>query len=235
MGCSHTVDFRSSHFAVPHVADEQWQGQVAFSSAQPTEITLIADKESNPPDRTIDINDDTSEEGFFETLFVLDTFGLETDLTLFPQVELYLYGTSNFGLRWQFLGHGNGAGKWVASIQGAYGTWNDESGTEAELDFADTQVTTSELGLSIGYKFERAIVYISGIQNTHTTETEVINSHGTFGPYEDEGIHTTVSLGVSTYGPGFLLGLEYNAINIEWNESLEDTQETLGLRLGFGW
>ena len=140
MGCSHTVDFRSSHFAVPHVADEQWQGQVAFSSAQPTEITLIADKESNPPDRTIDINDDTSEEGFFETLFVLDTFGLETDLTLFPQVELYLYGTSNFGLRWQFLGHGNGAGKWVASIQGAYGTWNDESGTEAELDFADTQV-----------------------------------------------------------------------------------------------
>lgn len=234
--CSHTVDFRSSHFAVPHVNEKQWAGNVSMSVAKPTEVTLISDSESNPPGRNVSVNEDVSLESIFEIMFTIDMYGVEFDLTVAPQLEFYTSGNV-YGLRWQFLGYGSGANSYVASLQGGVGNFASSSGSRenSPKDYARSDIRTTQMGLSVGYKWDKVLVYGSYVQDQHEATTSVENDNGDFGPYTDSGEHGIVSLGVSSHSSSTLFGVEINGVNAKWNDSVSDTSESIGVRIGYQW
>lgn len=235
--CSHTVDFRSSRFAVPHVKENQWQGSVTFGVADSTKITLISDRESNPPGRTISVNQDVSYESLIETLFTFDKYGILFDITLFPQVEFFGDDQGLYGLRWQFLGNGSATNVFVASLQGGIGSFTESTGSELDAtpDLAKSDISTTETGLSVGYKWDKAIGYVSYLQDKHTAKSTVTNTHGTFGSYTDKGNHNIISVGISSHSSAFMFGVEYNLLDIAWNGLPSEKQESFGFRAGYSW
>ena len=76
--------------------------------------------------------------------------------------------------------------------------------------------------------------YISVIQEQHDTKTEVDNSYGHFGVFENSGRHDYISIGVSTVGKGLKAALEYNYIQLKWDD-VSAKQNTFGILLGAEW
>lgn len=234
-GCSHTINFRASHFATPVTGENQWSGHVALVGAAATKITVVNDIETNPPNRDIlKVNDDVD----VADLFMLNSVGVDASLTVLKSLDITL-DNSLFGLRYQFLNHGAGPQNWVASIQGAYGqrdsstSEGNSGGTTAE---AKSKVTTSQAGLSLGYKLEKIVPYVSYIYESHEVKTDVTNTHGSFGPYNDKGIHQYYSIGLSSHGRGLVYGIEYSRLNIDWERApTMEAQDALGLKIGFAW
>lgn len=245
--CSHTIDFRGSYFAIPIVQNESMQGYISGSGSRPTEVTLVSDRSSNPPGRSIAINSDTSSaEDFFESVFALNLIGIEGGLALFPQFEIYTYSFHTFGLKYQFIGDAKEGKGFVASLQGGYGSFKDSSSASSGSgsDEAVSEVKTVQYGGSLGYKFGKGVFYISHLLNSHSVDTDVTNTSGTFGTYKDNGVHTTSSIGVSTFTKGFLASIEYTITNAKWDPSIdvapahsgaEDTHDGAGVRLGLTW
>lgn len=230
VSCSHTVDFKTSHFAVPHVNENNWGGSVSASVGAPSKITFVDDISTNPPTRNgLGINEDVD----LGTLLLLDTIFVEAELGLGSTgVELFHEKGVN-GLRWQFWGFGGGKNHWVATVQAGAGSFSDK--TTENTDYANTKITSRQKGMSIGYKSEKTIAYASYIKNEHSGSTDVVSSNGTFGPYSDEGTHQHYALGVSTYGPGLILGVEYNYVQLDWEGVTRENQETVAARIGYSW
>ena len=244
--CSHTIDFRASHFAIPIVSDEQGGGYFSISGSQPTKVKVISDRASNPPGRDFAINEEDIAEDFFETLFAVDLIGIELGVSVLPSLEIYTYGGSLFGLKWQLIGDSKQGNGLVASIQGGYGKFSttSSSGSTTTTEEAKSAVTTTQYGGSLGYKAGSAVFYVSHIQNAHSVETDVVNPSGTFGPYEDSGIHGSTSIGISTYAKALLIGLEYTITKAVWDpdttlapnhNGAEDQSEGGGIRIGLKW
>lgn len=233
-GCSHTLNFRASHFASPIVKEEQWSGHVAIVGSGVTKVTIIDDIESNPPLKNgVSLNNSVG----VEDLFGVNFLGLDAGLTIFKGTEIYL-DNSLIGARYQFLNHGASAQNWVASIQGAVGgrgsstTSKNSNITIAE---AKSEISTSQAGISLGYKLERIVPYLSYIYESHRVSTKVTNTHGEFGPYKDNGIHQYVSLGFMSHGRGLRYGIEYSFIFLDWENSDRASQEVIATKLGFAW
>lgn len=233
--CSHTINLRSNHFASPVVADNQWSGHMAGAATGVTTITVVNNYTTNPPDRTsVEVNKDLDA----ASLLLLTNIGFDASISLVKSLELYL-DSSLYGLRWQFLNHGATTDSVVASIQGAYGT---KSKTSSESDAnnvvtaeAKSDVTTTQYGGSIGYRFAKIAPYVSYIHETHSVKTTVTNNGTTFGPYDDKGVHDYYSIGMTTVGPGLSLALEYSMININWDRASKAYQNAVGAKLGFAW
>lgn len=232
-GCGHTVRFPSSHFATPVTAESQWGGSINALGSAVTKVTLISDKSTNPPDRTITINEEV-DAGDFLPLFNL---GLNGSLSVIQGTEVF-FDNSLLGVRFQFLNHGAGTQKWVASILGAYGSREVSTSTtynNSSTDKANSKVITTQAGISLGYKLEHIVPYFSYIYEFHDISTDVTNPNGSFGPYKDQGVHQYYALGISSHGRGFTYGAEYNRIQIKWDRSTTTPQDALGLKLGFSW
>jgi hypothetical protein len=230
ISCSHTVDFKTSHFAVPHVDEGNWGGSISTSVGAPSKITFVDDISTNPPTRNgIGINEDVD----LGTLLLLDTIFIEAELGLGSSSFELFHEKGINGLRWQFWGFGSGKNQWVATVQGGAGSFSDQ--TTENTDTANTKITSMQKGMSIGYKTEKSIIYVSYIKNEHSGSTDVVNTNGSFGPYEDEGVHQHYGIGVSTYGPGILLGVEYNFIQLDWDGVSRKNQETVAARIGYSW
>ncbi|WP_374074759.1 hypothetical protein [Bdellovibrio bacteriovorus] len=234
-GCSHTINFRASHFAVPVTGENQWSGHVAAVGTAVTKITVVNNIETNPPTRdNLKVNDDVD----IGDLMMIHSVGIDASLTILKSLDITL-DNSLFGLRYQFLNHGAGPQNWVASIQGAYGQRDSSTsegtsgGTTAE---AKSKVTTSQAGISLGYKLEKIVPYISYIYESHEVKTDVTNTHGAFGPYNDKGIHQYYGIGLASHGKGLVYGIEYNRINIDWDRAINhEPQDALGIKFGFAW
>ena len=162
-----------------------------------TKVTVVKDINTNPPDRSaVEINKDAD----YGDLVLANNIGFDASLTLGKGVEFYL--DSNLaGLRWQFLNNGNSNQVWTAAVLGAIGskdktTSQSDSTSSSE---AKSDVDSSQVGLSVGYKFTGFVPYVSYIHETHKVSTTVTNSHGNFGPYEDNGVHDYYSIGISTH------------------------------------
>lgn len=151
---------------------------------------------------------------------------------------MFSHDQLSIGARFQFLNHGAGPDTWVASIQGAIGQREDSTttGNSSSTSEAKSKIKTTQAGISLGYKLAHIVPYISYIHESHEVKTDVTNSHGSFGPYDDKGTHQYYSIGVASHGRGLTYGIEYNRINIDW-ERAESTkpQDALGLKLGFAW
>lgn len=232
-GCSHTINFRASHFAIPVTGEDQWSGHVALVGASVTKVTVINDITSNPPNRSSLLINESVDAG---DLMFFNNLGLDASLTVFKSIDLYM-DNGLFGLRYQFLNHGAAAQNWVASLQGAYGkkevsTSEGSSGsTDAE---AKSKVTTSQAGISLGYKLEKIVPYISYIYESHDVSTDVTNTHGNFN-YKDKGIHQYYSIGIASHGKGLDYGIEYTRVNIDWNRSNTQGQDAMAVKLGIAW
>lgn len=228
--CSHTVDFPTGHFAVPYVSENRFGGSFSGSSAQSTAITFIEDYETTPPTRgTVQINKDVD----FADFLLVDDIGVEIDLSLGTLPVEYFKAGGVSGLRWQVIGHGSGKDHLVASIQAGVGSFSSSSSKSTAS--VSSKVNTNQMGASVGYKKEDMIIYVSHLKNDHKVDTTVVNASTTYDGYQDTGVHTTTAIGLSTYAKGFLMSLEYNNTNIEWNSSVTDTQGNWGFRLGYSW
>lgn len=233
--CSHTINLRANHFASPVVADNQWGGHMAGAVTGNTTIALVNNFTSNPPIRTtVEVNKNIDA----TDLLMLNNIGFDASISFLPSLELYV-DSSLYGLRWQFLNHGPTTDNIVASIQGAYGT---KSKTSSESDSngavtaeAKSDVTTTQYGGSIGYRFAKVAPYLSYIRENHKVKTTVTNSGTTFGPYDDSGAHDYFSVGMTTVGQGFELALEYSMININWDRASKAYQNSFGAKIGFAW
>jgi len=231
--CSHTINFRASHFAVPVTGETQWGGHVAAVGAAATKITVVNDITANPPTRdSLKVNDDVD----VADLFMLHSVGIDASLTVFKALDLTL-DNSLLGLRYQFLNHGAGPRVWVASLQGAYGerTVEKTQSSSPSESKAESKVKTAQAGISLGYKLEQVVPYISYIYESNEVKTDVTNPNGSFGPYNDRGIHQYYGIGLSSYGKGFVWAIEYNRLDINWDRSQSTPQDAMGAKLGFAW
>ncbi|WP_374029114.1 hypothetical protein [Bdellovibrio bacteriovorus] len=231
-GCGHTINFRASHFAVPMTGEEQWSGHVAPVVASATKVNVINDITSNPPLRSeVRINEDITA----GDLIYVTNIGLDASVNVLKGTDIIL-DNSLLGLRFQFLNHGVKENAWVAALHGAIGKRNvSTSETSGTTSDADSDVSSTQAGISLGYKYAFFVPYLSYIYESHDVSTKVTNSHGSFGPYDDKGVHQYYSLGVTTHGKGLRFAVEYNYINIKWDNSDNKSQNTLGLKVGFAW
>lgn len=231
--CSHTLKFRASHFAVPVTGENQWDGYAALVGAAVTKVTVIENIETNPPTRnSVKINEDVDA----ADLVFANNIGVDAGLTVWKGIDLFL-DNSLVGFRYQFLNHGAGPHNWVASLQGAYGQKDNTSSITSggSTSEAKSKIITSQAGISLGYKLEHVVPYLSYIYESHDASTDVTNNSGSFGPYKDNGIHQYYSVGITSHERGFLYGVEYSRIQIKWDRSEEKPQDSMGLRFGFAW
>lgn len=238
MGCAHTVDLRASHFAVPVVSDEDWTPQLHASFTSNTSITVLDDYTSNPPiEGPVQINQNDSD--LTDVLLPgIKNIGMDASLSLKWGLEAFLHG-SKLGLRWQFLNHGQGSHKFVAALHASSGNFIDGQsreggGTKSEVD---STVISTQAGLSVGYAFDKAIPYISYINENHNITSEVKNNGGSFGPYKDSGRHIYYTLGLTApLRDGFVYTVEVSGIDIQWNNpEVKGWQNSGGFRLGYSW
>lgn len=232
--CSHTINFRASHFAIPVTGEDQWSGHVAATGTAISKITVVNDMTSNPPNTNpVRINADIDAGDIVGVNYI----GFDASLTLLKRLDLIL-DNSLLGLRVQVLNHGAGPENWVAAIHGAMGNRDVKNSQESSgnTSEAKSEVKTTQLGVSVGYKFAAVIPYVSYIHEKHETSTRVTNTHGSFGPYENNGTHQYYSIGLTTYQKGLRFGLEYNRINLDWKNALDsEWQDAIGVKLGFAW
>ncbi|WP_415061853.1 hypothetical protein [Bdellovibrio sp.] len=229
--CSHTINFRASHFAAPVVSEKQWGGHVALVGTAVTKVTVVNDITSNPPSRnTLTINEDVDA----ADLLLVRNIGLDASLSLYRGLDLYL-DNSLLGVRFQFLNHGAGPNNWVASLLGSYGE-RETSTTQDPGGTAKSKVISSQAGISLGYTLEYIVPYFSYIHEAHEVTTDVTNNSGNFGPYKDKGTHQYYSIGIASHGKGLVYGVEYSRLNISWDRSSKaEPQDALGMKLGFAW
>jgi hypothetical protein len=231
--CTHTINLRANHFATPIVGDNQWSGHVAMVGTASTSVTVINDITSNPPSRTtLVINKDITA----ADLFLINNLGIDASLSVAKSLELYV-DSSLLGLRWQLLNHGASTDAWAMAVQGGLGS---SSKTTAEgtnpVSSATSKVSTTQAGLSIGYKTAQVVPYISYVHETYEIATSVTNSGGSFGPYTDKGAHDYYSVGISTHGKGFRGAIEYSMININWDRATQQNyQNAVGVKVGGAW
>ncbi|MEC9282348.1 MAG: hypothetical protein VX642_06525 [Bdellovibrionota bacterium] len=231
ISCSHTIEFPTSRFAVPYVATDSLKGNVNVHISDPASITVATNLDGNPPTHgPVSINTDGVDD--ITDLISADGIGIGVELAIAGPLEIF-YDTKMAGLRWQVLGHGGGAGTWVASIQGGL-TGFEETTSQSDYS-ASSKVKSTQKGISVGRQGERVLGYVSYLEETHSVETNISNSNGSFGPYDDSGKHKIYSVGMSTYSSHFLIGIEYSYANIEWDTNISDVHEAVGLRVGFAW
>lgn len=225
---SHTLRFPSSYFVTPYVSDDQWSGHVAATLSEPAKVELINDIDTNPPRRDkIELNQDD-----IRNLILFGYGGLSASLVVWPKLSIDIKNDVT-QIKWQFLNPRAKNNQWVASA--VIGGSSSKVTTERNgTSKAETTITGSQLGLSVGYLTAKAIPYISILQNEYNTRTDVHNTHGDFGPYKENGKHLIGSIGVVSYGKGFYSGIEYSVTDMSWNQA-KDTHQNLGLLLGYAW
>lgn len=231
--CSHTVDFRANHFAVPVVADEQWGGQTALVGTGVTKVTLVNDVTTDPPQRnSVRINEDVN----IVDLTGLNLLSFDFGLHVWRGIELFVEG-SYLGARYQFLNHGKGENVWVGAVQGSYASRGQKtSATNSGVtSSAESEITSTQAGISLGYKLHRVVPYFSYVHEAHEVSTKVINGNGSYGPYADNGTHGYYSLGLSSHERGFHYAIEYSLIDISWVRGDRSSQNALGLKMGYAW
>lgn len=231
--CSHTLDFRASHFAVPITADKQWDGHIALVGSSVTKITVVNDMSANPPvRRDVKINEDVEIGDFL----YFNNLGLDFSLSVLNGLDFY---TDNalLGLRYQFLNHNSAPQNWVAAVQIAGGSKSDTTTDEASgsRSSATSDIKTLQGGVSFGYKLEKFVPYFSYLREAHKVSTKVSNNHGSFGDYQDKGKHQYYSIGLASHGKGFVWALEYSYINIKWDRSDRESQSAYAAKLGYAW
>lgn len=236
LGCAQTIDLRASHFAVPVVSNNDWSPQLHGSFTSNTSIGVLSDYTSNPPiEGNIQINANVD---WVDVLLPgFKNIGLDGSLSLKYGFEAFLHG-SKIGLRWQFLNHGEAPGKWVSALHVSTGS-TGKSLSQGDPATSETQsvASTNQVGVSVGYTFDKIVPYFSYILENHDVKTDVKNSGGDFGPYKDKGEHTYYTMGITApITRGFVYTLELSGIGMNWNNSeTKGWQNSLGLRLGYSW
>ncbi|WP_413560189.1 hypothetical protein [Bdellovibrio sp. HCB209] len=233
-GCTHTINFRSSHFASPLVEDQAGGGHVAAVGTAATKVTVVNNTGTNPPSvEPILINADVNT----EDLFLINNVGLDGRITVWKGLELF-FDNSLLGARVQILNHGATANNWVAAIHGAFGNRevSDTNNYGSSSDESKSKVDTKQAGISVGYRYEKVAPYFSYINESHNVSTTVKNNYGSFGPYESKGNHQYFSLGLTSVGSGFRYGIEYNKIIIDWEKAQHiENQDAIALKAGIAW
>lgn len=232
--CSHTLEFRASHFATPVASSHPWQGLVSLVSAGNTKVTVINDITTNPPGRSrLAINESVSP----SELLLVGHLGIDLSLGVLTGLDLFIEN-SLLGVRYQILNPGDQEDVWVGAIHGAFGEKNQstvksQSNNESS---AESKIITAQAGVSLGYRFSEWIPYFSYIHELNQVSTKVKNPNGTFGPYDDEGKHSYYSFGVTSPPQrGFSYAIEYNMIDISWDRADRAYQNAIGARLGYRW
>lgn len=233
-GCAHSIDFRSNHFASPVVSDKQWGGHAAAVGGGVTRVTLSNDTTTNPPTRDkVSINEDVNVTDFL----LLNLVSFDASLNVLNGVDLFVDGVYS-GVRYQFLNAGAGNDLWVGALHGGYAnytkTTTQSSSASSEVKTM-AEVTSSQAGLSLGYKFANVVPYFSYILEEHSVSSKVQNSYGSFGPYIDGGKHYYYSLGFSSFEPGLKYAVEISLIDIYWQRSEHRQQTSSAFKLGYQW
>lgn len=231
--CTHTINFRSTHFASPVAGEQQWSGHLAAVGSAVTKVTVVNDIDSNPPARTsVEVNKEVSA----GDLMGLSKISFDASLSVWSGTDIFVDGSLG-GFRYQFLNHGTSDNVWVGAVHGAFGqrtvaTSSTSSGVEST---ADSKVTTSQAGISLGYKFPSVVPYFSYIHEAHEVSTMVKNGSGSFGAFLDNGTHEYYTLGFSSHGRGIAYALEYSMIDISWSRGERAYQNAAGAKVGFAW
>lgn len=228
--CTHTINFRSSHFLTPTVSDHQLGGSISFSEAGLSKLTIIDDISTNPPlANRVRLNDDVTTSDFV----LFEKMGFDLNLSVIDSLEVFTTGPV-FGLKWQFFNFADYNQIFVASVMAGLGGKKTES--EKGSDKASSKVGTVRYGASFGYAESRSFIpYISYIHEDHKVKTEVDNSYGHFDGYSNQGKHDYFSVGISSFLGIFKLAAEYNYILLDWEASDYKKQNTVGILIGSTW
>ena len=232
--CSHTIEFRASHFATPVASSHPWEGQVSLVGAGNTKVSVINDITTIPPTRTqVNINQSLSA----SELLLVGYTGLDLSLGILPGLDLYIEN-SLFGVRSQILNSGEQEDVWVGAVHGAYGEKTQSTSTSQSNNesTAESKIITAQAGVSLGYRYSSVVPYFSYIHELNQVSTKVKNNNINFGPFDDEGKHSYYSFGVtSPPQKGLSYAIEYNMIDISWDRADRAYQNALGFRLGYRW
>ena len=232
--CGHNLRFAANHFAVPVTAESQWGGHVAVGATGVTNITVIQDITTNPPNRDKVLINESWDTG---TIYS-HKIDVNASLSIYDALEVY--SDSNvYGLRWQFLNHNQTPEQWVAAVQAGYGQRSqgtDISSSNGDYSNAESKIKSTQVGLSVGYKLPvGSVAYGSYVYENHEAETKVDSNDGNFGPYNDRGVHQSLGFGLASYHRGLNFAVEYSFNNIAWDRAASTGQNSLGGNIGYAW
>lgn len=222
----------------PTVPDEIWSGHLELVATPQSRITLTEDSSTSPPKRdNVKINEDLD---FVDVIFPYKNLSLDAGLSVAKGLEIALNG-SVFGLKYQFLNHGQ-ENKWVASgFIGAGGHSQDSNRTSDPNNTngvitTEAEIKTLRIALSLGYRYRYLTPYLSLLSEKHEVDSKITNSHGIFENLKDKGQHHAASIGVSTSKRGLSFAAEYSLLMIDWERAEEKpVQSAFGVRMGASW
>jgi hypothetical protein len=228
LGCSHSVILPGSFQQRPEVGGRLLGGSASLGLQRTNEIEIFDDITTNPPTRFT-----TNGVGLVEVFLpIIPSSSLNLGLTSFMD----LYYTSAVGARFQVLGLSGQPG-WKSTIF-AGGLVNSGSDTTNGTTTANTKITGTEYGFSIGYGFSKSdLIYITAGMQDGDAKTEIIQTAQTFN-YDDNFEHSILTLG-ATLGENFFINTEISVTKTKWEtlaNGSETTDKTGGLvSLGFRW
>jgi hypothetical protein len=226
--CSHSVYLHDQNFHAPVTQGEFGRGGFAGAIVSSTEVELLRNVTSTPPDSTT-----TIQECSLGAPCVLP-IGFYFDLGLLERIDFVL-NPASLGLKYQWWGSkGDG---WKSSLYAGGGgtTVKDEKSSDSSSPVtAETKLSSTDLGLSFGYQKGSAVYYLSYNVQNFSADTKVTQTGGTF-QYESTGQHQKLGLGMMTVGPGWFSGIELTGTKTTWSRAEDYTDGSFGLLAGYRW
>lgn len=215
---------RSVDFMTPHVSEKPLSGYLrAAVNFVPTQVVTATNAMTPAPATDINFKRDAA----YMTGF------LDAGVSLLPHFELYSID-KGLGAKWQFWSSEKGLEAAVKSgiIAVKYNTTNSNAAT------VSYNASGIENGLSLGYRFAKALPYLSYVKKTYTADTTTPNGSST-----NKGTHQTTAIGLQflDINPQARIQLscvlEVSFTNADWdpNYSFRADGADWGVSLGGAW
>lgn len=215
-------------FHSPESFGEFGRGSIGVGMSQHTEVTVIKNTQTTPPDETVSFRKCDSGADCSSKIWTLPVqVGLISGLDV-------TYKNGLFGLQYQFLGDAEKEGL-KSAVHLNYGNQKVSIGDSSAIN-SSTKSTFTDAALSLGYRFTASqMLYLSYSYFTSDSKTEIINGAQIYN-YNDKGIHQRAGLGLLLNSQRGYVLLEATGTETTWFRTTEKFNDlSLGGAMGIRW
>ena len=215
-------------FYTPESYGDFGKGSVGVGISQNTEVTVIKNTTTTPPDDTVSFRKCDSGPDCSSAIWTLPVqVGLINGLDL-------SYKNGLFGLQYQILGTPNKEG-FKTALHFSYGSQKMSKG-EGSSSQATTRSEFLDGALSVGYRYKTTqMVYLTYSHFTSNTKTEIINNSQNY-TYDDTGLNKRLGLGLMLSSESGYVLIETTGTQTSWSRTSEIFNDvSVGGALGIKW
>lgn len=221
--------FATSRFQTPFTSGSFLSGNIGLSGGPAAKYTLIRDISRTPPDKTTDIDDGIGLLGS----------NLYWSLGLYDWIDIYS-SQNDPGIKIQILGNHSSSG-WQMSIAGTQETNKTiiteytSSDASQTIASANTDITTSDYGLSVGYKFEDGSTPYLSLGHRALSGKTIITQGNTKYNYLRSGKQDSIAIGAAKQLEHLLFAVELNYSDFSLTETKNQKVSGLGILFAYKW